>query len=111
MAAREIPLERLVGRTVRDVSGRELGRIEEVRAKRRGGELVVVDYLVGRAALLERFSVVGMGRETLRLFGIGKARGYVVPWRKMDLARPDRPRCTCEMEDLERFTGKPKPID
>src|SRR3954465_989784 len=106
MATREIALEKLVGRTVRDASGRSIGRIEEVRAKRRGGELVVVDYLVGRAAMLERFSVVGMGRQTLRLFGIGTARGYVVPWRRMDLSRPDRPRCTCEAEALERFSGK-----
>jgi len=111
MAAREIPLEKLVGRTVRDASGRVLGRIEEVRAKRHGRDLVVVDYLVGRAALLERFSVVGLGRELLRLFGVGRARGWIVPWRRMDLSRPDRPRCTCDAAGLESFTGRPKPIE
>jgi hypothetical protein len=36
---------------------RTIGHLHDVRAERSGGELVIVDYLVGPAAFLERISV------------------------------------------------------
>ena len=99
MSAREIHLERIIGEPVRDSTGRKIGHLEEVRARRVGGELVVVDFLVGKGALVERFSL-----QLLGLFGVGRAEGLVVPWDKMDLERL----CTrCPREELRRFSGAP----
>jgi sporulation protein YlmC with PRC-barrel domain len=80
MSAREIHLERIIGEPIFDSTGREIGRLEEVRARRVGEELVVVDFLIGKGALVERFSM-----QLLGLFGIGRAEGLIVPWDAMDL--------------------------
>ena len=52
--SRVIALERYVGKPVRDAAGRNLGHLHDVRVREEGGELVVIDYLVGRAGLVER---------------------------------------------------------
>lgn len=96
-----VRLEDFVGHPVHDRDGREIGRLHEVRVRREGDELVVVDYLVGPAGWLERFSLVGIGRELAGLLGFAGSPGYVVPWRDMDLAEPGRPRCTCRADELE----------
>ena len=98
-----VRLEDFLGRPVRDAKGREIGRLHEARARREGDHLVVVDYLVGPAGWLERFSLAGIGREVLGIFGLARSRGYVVPWQRMDLSQPGRPRCTCRADELERF--------
>ena len=99
MSAREIHLERIVGEPVFDSTGREIGHLEEVRARRVGDELVVVDFLVGKGALVERFSL-----QLLGLLGIGRAEGLIVPWDKMDL---ENLRTRCPREELRRFSGAP----
>lgn len=96
-----VRLEDFVGHAVRDPDGRVIGHLHEVRARREGQDLVVVDYLVGPAGWLERFSLAGIGRELLAIFGLGRSRGYVVPWRNMDLREPGKPRCTCRADELE----------
>lgn len=100
-----VRLEDFVGKPVRDAEGRRIGRLEDVRAERRGEELVVVDYLVGPAAFLERFSIAGMARGTLGIFGLVRAGGYVVAAGEMDLSTPGEPRCTRRAAELER-TGR-----
>jgi sporulation protein YlmC with PRC-barrel domain len=47
-------LAELIGRPVRDQSGRSLGRVFEVRAHWRGDEVVLDELMVGRRALWQR---------------------------------------------------------
>ena len=100
--SRIVHLERFVGRPVRDAAGKNIGHLHEVRTKREGKDLVVVDYLVGGRALLERFSLLGLGREIGLIFGLGRSRAYVVPWQRMDFSDPKGARCTCAAEELKR---------
>ena len=100
-----VHLERFVGHQVRDVHGRKIGHLHEVRARREGDELVVIEYLVGRAGMLERFSLAGIGHALLGLLGLGRSSGYVVAWNRMDFSEPGKPRCTCAAGELERFSA------
>jgi hypothetical protein len=97
----EARLEHFVGKPVHDVDGRPIGHLHEVRARREGDDLVVVDYLVGPAGWLERFSLAGIGRVVLGIFGLARTRSYVVAWQRMDLSVPGKPRCTCRADELE----------
>lgn len=101
--SREINLELLLGRKVHDSQGLFVGRIEEIVAERRGGEYVVREYLLGRAALLNRFSVRVKGLMNFRLFGKPSHDGYRVPWEKLDLSDDEHPRITCDKEELEHL--------
>jgi sporulation protein YlmC with PRC-barrel domain len=100
-----VHLERFVGKQVRDAHGRKIGHLHEVRARREGDELVVLDYLVGPAGMLERFSLAGMGDALLGVLGLRRASGYIVPWDRMDFSEAGRPRCTCAASELERISG------
>jgi sporulation protein YlmC with PRC-barrel domain len=100
---REINLELLLGMKVRDAEGNPVGHVEEIVAERRGGEYVVREYLLGRAALLNRLSVRAKGFLGSGLFGQPSHRGYRVPWDKLDLSDEGRPRLTCAEEELERL--------
>lgn len=101
--SRVVALERYVGKRVLDAEGRSLGHLHEVRARREGEDLVVVDYLIGGAGLLERFSIVQLAREIGFLFGLRRPGGYVVPWDCMELPDSQEPRCTRRASELERF--------
>jgi len=105
--SRVIALERYVGKPVRDVDGRDLGHLHEVRMREQDGELVVIDYLVGRVGLLERFSLTDFGREVGVLFGLNRPGGYVVPWDAMVFG-DEGPRCTRRAAELERFSATPR---
>ncbi len=91
----EVHLERLVGRIVHDTTGRRVGRLSEVVAKKEDDEFVVAAYLVGPAAWLHRFAVHGLG---LRFRSI--AWIYRVAWDQMDLSDPKHPVTTCPRDDL-----------
>jgi PRC-barrel domain len=87
---REIPLERLLGRRVVDADGRALGRIEEVHAERRDGELVVLEWVLGTGGLVERLGLLPMARA---LFGWPAPRApEVLDWTELDLSDLDKPR-------------------
>lgn len=102
MANREIHLELLLGKRVLDSTGKAVGRIEEVRAQQQGNEWVIQEYLIGSAALLERLSAWTLGLGILRLLGARKLHsGYRVPWDKLDLTNPDRPRLCCNLQELQ----------
>ena len=88
-----IYLEDLLGRRVLAQDGRSVGRIEELRAERRGHEYELTEYLLGPGALAERLSI-------RRLFGHAP-RTYVVRWNQIDLTTPARPRLTCPVEELK----------
>jgi hypothetical protein len=88
---RVVRVEDLLGRVVVALDGQAVGRIEELRVERRGNEHVVLAFLLGPGALLERLGLRRLrARQMLR----------VVRWDQLDLARPDRPRLCCAVEDL-----------
>jgi sporulation protein YlmC with PRC-barrel domain len=98
----EVKLELLLGRRVDDANGIRVGRIEEVVAERDGEELLVTEFHVGRYALFERLSVRHFGLGLLRFLG-ARAQSkdpHKIPWDKVDLSDPDRPRLTCTIDEL-----------
>lgn len=86
MSAREVHLERLIGRKVRDAAGKPVGRIEDVLAERVDLECLVQEYHLGPYALLERLSV----RFNRLLFG-RKHEPIRVRWDCLDLSDREHP--------------------
>jgi len=105
--SRLVALERYIGKPVCDADGRSIGRLHEIRVREDGSELLVLDYLVGRVGLLERFSLTQLGREIGFLFGLDRPDGYVVPWDCMQFPGEGNPRCTRRAAELERLSAKP----
>jgi hypothetical protein len=91
---RELRLDRLLGRRVIAVNNQSVGRLEEFRAERQGAALVITDYVIGAAGLVERFGV-GLGL----LFG-RHGGGYVARWDQLDISDPEHPRLTCPVHEL-----------
>ncbi|MCY7337643.1 MAG: hypothetical protein LH613_15775 [Chamaesiphon sp.] len=105
MASHELRLESLIGRCVFDVAGDRVGRIEEVRAEQQADEWVIVEYLVGVGAIVERLSAWTIATQLLDLLGARNYhQGYRIPWDKLDLSDPDRPRLTCTIEELKQIS-------
>ena len=102
----EINIELLLGTQVIDISGHPVGRLEEVIAEPQGEELVVSEYLLGSYGIIERLSAWTIGRAFLDLFGGGTQEGYRVPWDRLDLSDPVRPRLTCSLDDLKSITAQ-----
>jgi sporulation protein YlmC with PRC-barrel domain len=103
MAAHELQLELLIGRQVVDVAGERVGRIGEVRAEQQGDEWVIVEYLVGVAALAERLSARSLFTKFMGAFGVrDRHQGYRIPWDKLDLTDLEHPRLTCTIAQLDR---------
>src|SRR5690349_2357227 len=100
--AGELALERLLGRRVRDAGGRHAGRLEEVHAHRRGGEVVVTEWVLGTAGLIERLSLGPVLRALLGTRLYPHSARYTVAWDELDLSDPERPRLSCRVEELER---------
>lgn len=96
MTPREVHLELLLGRKVRDTRGRPAGRIEDVLAEREGLECVVREFHLGPHALVERLSI-----PLVRLLRRGKHGLRRVPWDRLDLTDPAHPRLTCTLEELD----------
>jgi len=90
---RIVRVEELLGRRVRADDGRVVGRIEEVRADRRGDVYEVTAYLLGTGALLERLALV---RKWFRR----RPAKLVARWDQIDISRPDAPRLLCTPEEL-----------
>ena len=87
MATTNVHAELLVGRRVRDASGRVIGRIEAIHVRRRGPHYFVEEYHVGPAAWFER-----LGISTARMIGIGGRQPRRIPWQQLDLSDPENPR-------------------
>ena len=102
MMARTVRLEDMVGRRVRDVHGRPIGRLEEVIARREDRDLVIEEYRVGTYALLERFADGAVRRALLAALPFTRPTMYRVPWHAMDVSVAVRPRLLCSAEELER---------
>jgi sporulation protein YlmC with PRC-barrel domain len=101
MSVRELKLELLVGRCVVDTAGDRVGKIGEVRAEQQGEDWVIVEYLVGVAALAERLSIRRLFTKFTSSFGQrARQRIYRIPWDKLDLTDPTQPRLTCTISQL-----------
>jgi sporulation protein YlmC with PRC-barrel domain len=96
-----VRLEMLVGRKVLGITGESVGRVEEITANVEGGTCLIDEVHVGGYALLERLSAWFIGRAILELFGARRGgASYRVPWDRMDLSDPERPRLTCDVSEL-----------
>ena len=91
---RFVHLEDLLGRRVLAEDNHPVGRIEEIRAERRGDDYELTQYLLGPGALVERLSIV------CRLLG-RDLRMYVARWDQIDVTASDHPRLTCPVDELE----------
>jgi hypothetical protein len=94
----EIHLEDLLGRRVRDPSGRAIGRLEEFRARREGEHWVVAEYDIGPTALLERLAVRHLG-----IRWPGRVQGYRANWDQLDVSDPKHPMLTCGVDELKKL--------
>jgi sporulation protein YlmC with PRC-barrel domain len=84
------------GAVVHDLAGRRVGRIHDVKAEESNGELVVVEYLLGPAAVLERWGI-----SLLRLVGLGAMREPIrIPWDRIDISDPERVTYLGRIEEL-----------
>jgi hypothetical protein len=92
-----VRLDRVIGRKVLTGNNRQLGRLEECRAERRGDTWVITEWVIGSAGLLER---LGLG--VRMILGLRRGRGFVARWDQLDLSNPDRPRLTCSVDELKR---------
>lgn len=98
---REVHVERLLGRRVRDFNGVVIGRLEELRCETVDGETVVVEVHVGPAALGERLGGFLFQLPFLRYLPFERWE-YRVPWDQVDLGDLEHPRLRCRREELER---------
>jgi sporulation protein YlmC with PRC-barrel domain len=102
MAVREIRVEMLLGRRVRAANGQVIGHLEEIKADLHDGACFVEEFHVGSYAVFERLAAWSIGRTILKLSGAReKHKGYRIPWDKLDLSDPERPRLLCSVKELE----------
>jgi len=87
-----VHLELVIGKEVRDEAGRRAGRIAEVHGVEKGHDFVITHYTV----------IVGWIGFLRHELGFRRwCRKRRVPWDKMDLRDPLRPRVTCSVEELK----------
>ena len=107
MSARTVSLDDLVGRAVRDIDGRRIGRIEELEAEivleRGGNEYVVTRFSVGRWGLFDALATGHFVQQLIRR--ITRATSYVhydIAWDLMDFTDLEHPRVKCAERDLSK---------
>jgi hypothetical protein len=99
-----VHVELLLDREVHDPSGRRAGRIEEIRARQEGGEIIVEAYHLGPSALLERLAAPVVRNRVFRALGLtGHAHGRRARWDQMDLSDPEHPVLRCPVEELAKL--------
>ena len=94
---KDFHVEELIGTVVRDSHGRKLGRIFEMIAEERDGELVILEYHLGRGAFLERVSM-----SIRSMFGIKQKEPVRVSWDRLDLSDLRKPVVTAPPEPSSR---------
>lgn len=103
---REILLNDLIGKVVRDPDGRKVGRIEELLAiielHADDNDYVVSEFAVGAYGLLEAFTGGAFARRLLQRLGrFASYRRYRIQWDRIDLTDPDRPRLKVSRAELD----------
>ncbi len=105
MAVTQIHAELLLGRKVRAMNGRVIGRLEEIRAKQDARGCYVEEFLTGSYGVLERLAASTIARAIFHVIGARqKGSSYRVPWDKLDLSDPKAPRLLCEVSELRTAT-------
>jgi sporulation protein YlmC with PRC-barrel domain len=99
----EVHLELLIGKKVLTLNGTSLGRLEEVHADVRGGRCYVEEYLVGTNAIFDRLSALTIGRAILGVASRWLKTSYRIPWDKLDLSDPNKPKLKCKVTQLKRI--------
>jgi sporulation protein YlmC with PRC-barrel domain len=101
MKRRRIHAEHLLGRMVYDIDNRRVGRIEEIEAEERRDGYYVTSFLLGEKGMLKRMSIWGIGPLLFRLLaGQAKQKAGSIPWERIDISNPKRPRLRCRKSDL-----------
>ncbi|CDX45023.1 conserved hypothetical protein [Mesorhizobium plurifarium] len=104
-----VHLDHLAGRRVFSERGRSIGYIEEIIAEQDGSDLVVTEFHVGIFAAFERLSASTIGTALLDFFGLRRREGlYRIPWDKLDISDPERPRLLCPDEELAALKAPPR---
>ncbi|TPI63384.1 PRC-barrel domain containing protein [Mesorhizobium sp. B3-1-3] len=104
-----VNLEHLAGRPVFSERGKSIGYIEEIVAERDGDDLVATEFHVGIFAAFERLSASTIGAALLDFFALRRHEGlYRIPWDKIDISDPTRPRLLCPDQELAAFRAKPE---
>jgi hypothetical protein len=96
LAAGETRLDRLLGRQVLAPNNQPVGHLEEFRAEKRGNGILITEYVIGVAGLIERLGVA-----VRLLFGKGGG-GYIARWDQLDISDPMHPRLTCPASELRK---------
>jgi hypothetical protein len=100
MSKQLIHVQLVLGERVFALNGKQIGRLEDIRAKEDRGFFFITEFLVGRYAMLERLAAWRMGRSLLKLFGAKRSEGYRIRWDQLDLSDPHHPRLLCEVDEL-----------
>jgi hypothetical protein len=102
MSRSEIHAELLMGKRALGVSGKSLGRIEEIVVKLEDGKCFVEEFHIGAYALFERLSAWSIGRTVLRLLHLARG-GYSVAPNQLDLKDLEQPKLLCPVSELRRL--------
>jgi len=98
---RLIHAEHLLGRSVRDIEGRNVGRIEEIQVENSNNGCFVSGFVLGAEGLVKRLSFRGVAPLFVpSLADRAQKRAKAVSWQQIDLTNPKRPRLRCRKEDL-----------
>jgi hypothetical protein len=92
---RELRVEDLIGKVVRNDFGRAVARIEDLRVEPDGEDYLVTEFLLGPLERLSRLLAFAGQLPTFRALGLGR-RSQLRPihWQWLDLSDPERPRLT-----------------
>lgn len=105
MAKQEIHAELLIGRRVRAMNGRVIGRLEEIRTKQGARGCYVEEFLTGSYGVVERVAAFSIARAVFHVIGARqKDSSYRIPWDRLDLSDPKQPRLRCEVSELRKVT-------
>jgi hypothetical protein len=101
MKPHRVHVEDLLGKTVRDIDNRRAGRIEEIEVENTSRGCFVTAFILGEKGLLQRLSFRGLLPLFLPwLLKKGHTYGKDVPWERMDLSNPKRPRLRCRKDEV-----------
>jgi hypothetical protein len=101
MKQRRIHAEHLLGRVVYDNEDCKVGCIEEIEVEQTSHGCYVESFVLGYTGLLKRLSIWGIGPLFLpALVAKGEQRARGVPWDKIDISDPKRPRLRCRRDEL-----------